>query len=132
MHLIVYCPMPMATLFPFPPPASTQLTLDSNFLGPLLPILRPTFLESLCNFQQFGWQKNDGYFFWIRQVFRTHVNWAKSCPERQFFPKQTFTIELFKNNLPKTIQKRPISKKIPKASISEKKCRKQQLAHFSN
>ena len=42
-----------------------------NFLGPLLPILRLTFLESFCNFRQFG-LKNDGYFF-IGRVFRTHV-----------------------------------------------------------
>ena len=34
-----------------------------NFWGPLLPILRLTFLESSCNFQKFGINKNDGYFF---------------------------------------------------------------------
>ena len=39
------------------------LTIRDNFLGPLLPILRLTFLETLCNFRQFGFKKNDGYFF---------------------------------------------------------------------
>ena len=29
--------------------------------------------EWFCNFRQFGFKKNDGYFFSIRRVFRTHV-----------------------------------------------------------
>ena len=40
-----------------------------NFLGPLLPI---TFLESLCNFRQFG-PKKWWVFSSIRRVFMTHV-----------------------------------------------------------
>ena len=34
-----------------------------SFLGHLLPILRLTFLESSCNFQQFGFKKMMGIFF---------------------------------------------------------------------
>ena len=44
-----------------------------NFLGPLLPILRLTFLESSCNFRKSGWKTDDGYFLSIGQVFRPHV-----------------------------------------------------------
>ena len=46
---------------------------DPNFLGPLLPILRLTFLEMFCNFRRFGFKKIDGYFIFIRGVFRSHV-----------------------------------------------------------
>ena len=34
-----------------------------NFLSPLLPILRLTFLESSCNLRKFGMNKKYGYFF---------------------------------------------------------------------
>ena len=44
------------------------------FWGTVLPIFRLTFLESFCNFRQFGLKKNDGYFFLsIWWVYRTHV-----------------------------------------------------------
>ena len=44
-----------------------------NFLGPLLPILRLTFLESSCNLWKFGINKKDWCFFSITDPFRTHV-----------------------------------------------------------
>ena len=43
-----------------------------NFGGPLLPILRPTFVELFCNFRQFGLKKW-WVFLLIGRVFRTHV-----------------------------------------------------------
>ena len=35
-----------------------------NFWGPLLLILRLTFLEVFCNFRQFGLKKNGYFFYW--------------------------------------------------------------------
>ena len=43
-----------------------------NFWGPMLPILRLTFLELFCNFRQFGLKKW-WVFLLIGRVFRTHV-----------------------------------------------------------
>ena len=57
-----------------------------NFLGPLLPILRLTFLESPCNFRQLGWNRIFG-FFSIRQVLRAHVcpvYWCSGCSSKSF------------------------------------------------
>ena len=57
-----------------------------NFLGPFLPILRLTFLESPCNFRQLGWNRIFG-FFSIRQVLRAHVcpvYWCSGCSSKSF------------------------------------------------
>ena len=45
---------------------------DPNFWGPLLPILRLTYLESSCNFQKFGLKK-----WWV--FFRWHGSSGPMC-----------------------------------------------------
>ena len=49
------------------------LKIWDNFLGPQLPILKFTFLESLRNLWLFGINKKDGRFFSITDPFRTHM-----------------------------------------------------------
>ena len=51
------------------------LKIWDNFLGPQLPILKFTFLESLRNLWLFGINKKDGSFFSVSDPFRTHVRW---------------------------------------------------------
>ena len=58
-----------------------KLKIWDNFLGPQLPILKFTFLESLRNLWLFGINKKDGCFFSGSDPFRTHVSWLP-CPLR--------------------------------------------------